>query len=168
MPRWDGIYIVDKNDNYVELKFLTKASTRREKSRLTGSDYLSIHLTPDEINYINFDNFKGFYFKGSRIIEQIYINRMTLRENILSGALAFLSGMPGGQNFVIDANEIDKNLYTTEIRCITESNSQYCEFINLEKIKSYLFRKPEKKDCLLIMTGTSPERGGKVSALCFR
>ncbi|GLI54474.1 hypothetical protein [Thermodesulfovibrio yellowstonii] len=163
IPRWDGIYVVDNGDNYKELKFLTKVSVRNNKSRLTGREYMNVYVLPEEISYIAFDSIKGFFLKGNKIIEKVHILLAKKDTSFLSGVSSFLSGMVGGQGLTVD--EIDKNLYSTEFRCETETNSQYCEFINPDKIKNYLIKGDY---CLLFITGTSPEEGGKAGVLCFK
>lgn len=167
LPKWDGIYAVNNNDDYIEMKFLTKASSKRVKSKLTGKEYVDVYVLPSEINYISFNDLKGFFIKGSKLLEKIKIFRAKMNTSFLSGITSFLSGMSGGQNFTIDENEIDNNLYVTKFRCSTEMNSQYCEFTESNEMRKYLLEQSNNKYCLLFLTGNSPEEG-KAYVLCFK
>jgi hypothetical protein len=161
-PEWDGVYVVDNLGNYHELIPISGGKVREMKSRLTGEEYYSIIIIPKEVNHVSWNNFKGFFFKGQQLIQEIKINKVT--HNPLGKVNAFLEGLPGADKYNLVDPQV--NLYATHMRCKTKLDSSYCEFKNRDLIKKYLGdgRIPF---CLSIRAGESPDKGGKVYIVCF-
>jgi len=161
-PEWDGIYVVDNSGNYRELIFLSGAKAQFQKGSLTGREYINVTLLPKEVNNLPWENFKGFFFKGHKLIQEIRINK--LKPAPLGGIFSFLSGVPGGTQYNIE--DLQNNLFTTQMKCKTKSDSIYCEFKDREYIKNYLGA-GKSTFCVSILAGESPERGLKAYAVCF-
>jgi hypothetical protein len=160
-PEWDGVYVVDNSGNYHELIPLSGVKVQTIKG-LTGERYLNVTVIPQEVNRVSWNNFKGFFFKGQQLIQEIQINKA--KPQALGKAFAFLQGWPGGEQY--NVYHLQANLYATQMRCKTKLDSSYCEFKNRDLIKKYLGdgRIPF---CLSILAGESPEKGGKIYIVCF-
>jgi hypothetical protein len=132
------------------------------KGALTGEKYLNITIIPQEVNHLSWNNFKGFFFKGQQLIQEIQINKV--KHQALGKAFAFLQGWPGVEQY--NVYDLQANLYATQMRCKTKLDSFYCEFKDRDLIKKYLGdgRIPF---CLSIRAGEAPEKGGKIYIVCF-
>jgi len=162
-PEWDGVYIVDNKGEYKSLIPLSgMKSSKLQKGSLTGKRYITITVLPQEVNHFSWENFKGFFFKGQELIQEIRVHKL---EPVLLGKIfSFLSGAPGGVQY--NAEDLGNNLYASSMRCNTNSDSAYCEFNNKEYIKNYLGG-TSSSFCMLIIAGESPEKGGKMYTICF-
>jgi hypothetical protein len=161
-PEWDGVYVVDNLENYHELISISGAKVQEMKDVFRGGKYLSITINPKEVNHVSWNNFKGFFFKGQQLLQEIQINKV--KHLKLGKVGAFLVGWPGGDQYQLVDPQV--NLYATHMRCKTKLDSSYCEFKDRDLIKKYLGdgRIPF---CLSIRAGESPEKGGKVYIVCF-
>lgn len=164
-PEWDGVYITKKNGEYIELIPLSGAKTKWQIGPWTGKEYINIVILPKEINIVPWEDFKGIFIKGSKLITAIRIHKLTRTPLGLGKAFAVLEGVPGGEQYSIE--NPGRNLYATAMRCKTKSDAAYCEFKDKNYIKIYL-KEGQNQPCLFIHMGGSPEKGGKAYAVCFQ
>jgi hypothetical protein len=163
-PEWDGIYVVDNSGNYNELISLSGAKAQSQRGSLTGRQYVTITILPKEVNNVPWNDFKGFFFKGQQLLQLVKVHKLTTSPLGLGRVFSFLSGVPGGDQYNIE--DLQNNLYASQMRCKTKSDSAYCEFKDREYIKNYLGN-GKSPFCLFMLTGESPEKGGKAYAICF-
>jgi hypothetical protein len=150
-PEWDGVYVIDNSGNYHELIPVLKGKIQKIKSSLTG-EYLNVTTNPQEVNYVSWNNFKGFLFKGQQVAEKIQINKAKRQRWLW-----------GDEYNIVD---LQANLYELQMRCKTGLAYSYCEFNNKEVIKKYL-GDGGKSFCLSIRVGELPEKGRKMYIVCF-
>jgi hypothetical protein len=164
-PEWDGIYTVDKTGQYRDLISITKAKARRQKGTLTGRQYISVILDPKEVNFTSWSEFKGFFIKGQKLISQIIMYKLRRSSMLgLDKVFTFLQGAAGGETYSVE--DLDNNLFPTQLRCKTKSDSAYCEFKDPDRIKRYI--QSDSSSCIMILTGESLEKGAQIYAICFK
>jgi hypothetical protein len=159
-PEWDGVYVIDNSGNYHELISLSEAKAQRIKG-LTGEKYLIFIVSPQEVNRVSWNNFKGFFIKGPQLIREIQIKKA--KHQPLGKTFSFLYGLPGGEQFKI--YDFQTDIYITQMRCKTKLDSSYCEFKDKELIKKYL-KDGAIPTCLFIRVGESP-KDWKGYIVCF-
>jgi hypothetical protein len=165
-PEWDGVYVIDNLGNYHELIPFSQGKVKKfEPGVFIEEPFLEVTILPKDVNYVSWNNFKGFFFKGQQFVQEIKINKSEL-------------------GLVLDRNynhylikDLENNLYVTQMRCKTKLDSSYCEFKNRELIKEYLIRDTlgyrmylrgkRVPFYLSIRIGESPEKGGKLYIVCF-
>lgn len=164
-PEWDGIYIVKKNGEYFELTPLSGAKAKAQVGALTGKKYISVVVIPSEVNFLSWEDFKGIFVKGAKLLSEVRIHKLRRSAWGLGKVFAFFQGAPGGEEYSIE--DPGNNLYVAQMRCRTKSDSAYCEFKDRDRIKNYL-KEGQNQPCLFILMGESPEKGGKAYAVCFQ
>jgi hypothetical protein len=160
-PEWDGVYVVDNSGNYHELLPLSGGKAQIWKGAFTGRVYVTATVNPQEVNRVSWNNFKGFFFKGQQLIQEIQINKA--KHQPLGKVFSFLQGWPGGDQYNV---YVQTNLYATQMRCKTKLDSAYCEFKDRELIKNYL-GDGAIPFCLSIRVGESQFKGWKAYIVCF-
>jgi len=165
-PEWDGVYVVDNLGNYKELIPLSVGKVQLQRGVLTGKKYMSITLLPKEVNNVPWKDFKGFFFKGHKLTQEIIISKLVPAP--FGKIFSFLSGMPSGMQY--DVEDALDNLYTYQMKCKTKFDSSYCEFKDRDYIKQYL-GKGKSSFCVLILATESQEKRfqtyGQAYAVCF-
>lgn len=165
-PEWDGIYILTAQNKYIEAKPLRSGGGKLMRSSFSMSKkkYLDLTLYPDEINFIQWEDFKGILFKGPQILSPIKIGKLTSSSSALGldKVLLFLEGARGGSKFTVD--DLDVNLHASDMRCRTRTDAAYCEFEDREKVLRYISESNDKP-CILVAAGESGK--GRMSAICF-